>query len=45
MKEIIEGEMKQAVAELQAPDQKNASQGDKKQRDLHVLAASLDDLA
>eukprot|EP00889_Picochlorum_renovo_P004850 jgi/Picre1/31880/NNA_007228.t1 len=45
MKEIIEGEMKQAVAELQAPDQKNASQGEKKQRDLHVLAASLDDLA
>ncbi|WPT17929.1 Radial spoke head 10-like protein B [Picochlorum sp. SENEW3] len=35
MKEIIEGEMKQAVAELQAPDQKNASQGEKKQRDLH----------
>jgi len=45
MREIIDGEMKQAVAELQSAEEKKASQGEKKQRDLHILAASLDDLA
>lgn len=45
MKEIIEGEMKQAVAELQNAGEKNALQGNNKQRDLRILASSLDDLA